>query len=177
MPTMPTTALAIHIDGGPSLPGTLEVNQDVITEQTNLPRPNTRWEHTDSAGHYHAHSDDEDDRYPTLSTSAEHVDCDGSCGGQCEGEGYTVTRYACRICGEVIQPGVLDGPHTFRLPGLKHWTVVVVNAAVMPGQVSVRIEADDRMWFGIAERVHFENGPDGTATTLVGVGPLGERKM
>jgi hypothetical protein len=175
--------IQFRVNGGDILLGSLSIRQDHQTMWTDLPTADPKWEFTDSNGHYHAHSiENEHDPYPTLDRRSEHVDCDGSCGGVCEDEGYTVSKYSCRICKEEIEPGLSPGPHSFTVPGLREWSCTV-NARIegdhllsvcmiYEGQVvrfgtvtptDVRCESDSRgqRW----------------ETTLVGVGPLGSRKI
>lgn len=176
-----TETATIYVNGGPGMRGTLRVEQDVQRVPSNLPRPNPRWEFTDAKGHYHAYADDKRDRYPTLEALTEPAACDGSCGGVCNGEGYHVTRYFCRICREEIEPGVLHGPHSLDIPGPTSWGLELEGAVPMGEKVSIRLKhgAQPEL-FGIAEAVQREHrrdvdGPLATITRLVGVGPLGQR--
>ena len=74
--------------------------EHIISEDATKPDP--AWEHTDSHGHFHAWA--QDDKTPTLERYSVHVDCDGSCGGVCEGEGYDETHWKCAICGDEVEP-------------------------------------------------------------------------
>lgn len=65
-------------------------------------KPDPAWEHTDSNGHFHAFA--EDGKTPTLTEYSVHVECDGSCGGVCGGEGYDQTHWKCAVCGEEAEP-------------------------------------------------------------------------
>jgi hypothetical protein len=176
-----TKTMAVYINNGPAMVGTLSEEQERIPVSSNLPEPDLRWEHTDSHGHFHAHSDDKDDRYPTLERHVERAECDGSCGGVCEGEGYHTVRYTCRICDEEIKPGSIPGPHHHTIPGMRSWTVQVAGPVSPFEKVSVRVEAGDTVYFGIAEgtsRSATSWGSDETTyvSDLVGIGPLGRRK-
>lgn len=71
----------------------------------NAVMPDPAWEHTDSNGHFHAFA--EGGKTPTLREHSVHVDCDGSCGGVCEGEGYDEPRWKCVICGEEVKPAFI----------------------------------------------------------------------
>lgn len=177
-----TQTMAVYINNGPAMIGTLSIDQEQIPVFSNLPEPNPRWEHTDSNGHWHAHSDDADDRYPTLKRHIEHAECDGSCGGVCQGEGYSTVRYTCRICDETIEPSTIPGPHHHTLPGRRSWTADVHGRIQLGGRVTIRVETEDIVYFGLAECVSTEGGrfgPDADAVEftsyLVGVGPLGRR--
>jgi hypothetical protein len=168
-------AMEIFINNGPPLYGVLDVQQDVRWESSALPRPNPRWQYTDANGHYHAHAEDDRERYPTLEAVVEQAACDGSCGGVCDGEGYSVTRYFCLICREEILPGTLSGPYRFPVPGLKSWTVEVADA-VREERVSVRIEASGVVLFGVAGYGQITRDANGSRTVLQGISPLGRRK-
>jgi hypothetical protein len=172
-----------YIDDGPGTTGNLKIDQEWHRETTNLPQPDPRWEHTDSNGHYHARSEDQADPYPTLLSHVEQAACDGSCGGVCDGEGYSVTRYFCRACQNEIEPGVARGMHLISIPGLKSWTAEVAARVPLDGPVSVRVDCGNEVLFGIAQCISTEGGrfgPDEPTlefkSSLVGVGPLGRRK-
>lgn len=174
MPRSATVAGTASIDNGPPLPCRLTVEQEVQIETANRPRPDSRWEFVDAKGHWHAYA--ERFELPTLDVRTEHQDCDGSCAyGQCEG--FEVDRCYCRICGEVVTPGVQDGPHTVTKPGVKSWHLDVEGYPGTPdAQVSVRISTATGVHFGIAQvtdlRVErFERA----LATLVGISPLGKR--
>lgn len=176
MSTAKTGPVEIYINNGPPLTGSLDVHQDVQWEHSDLPRPDPRWQFTDSNGHYHAHADDKLEPYPTLDRVVEPVACDGSCGGTCDGEGYSTTRYFCLICREEITPGSLSGPYRFAIPGLKSWTVEVPSA-ITAERVSVRIEAAGTVMFGVAGYGQWTHDSEyGHRTSLTGIGPLGRRK-
>lgn len=171
--------VTVHINGQ-EIPGTLVASQEVERVTTNLSQPDPAWEYTDQQGHYHAYTDDDTmNHYPTLLRRDEHVDCDGSCGGVCEGEGYTVPRFYCFVCNEQIEPGVTRGPHTTTIPGLKYWEVTL-HAGWMDvgsGAVSLRMVKPGRTFFGFAEVTNTTICSDGTGETeLAGVSALGTRK-
>ncbi|HEY2088626.1 MAG TPA: hypothetical protein VGH54_21725 [Mycobacterium sp.] len=79
-------------------------------------KPDPAWEYTDSNGHFHAFA--EDGKTPTLTEYLVHVDCDGSCGGICEGEGYDEPHWKCAICGEEVEPAFIpdDDARTTGIP-------------------------------------------------------------
>jgi hypothetical protein len=77
---------------------------DYVRSETAV-KPDSAWEHTDSNGHFHAFA--EDGKTPTLTEYLVHVECDGSCGGICEDEGYTDTHWKCAICGEEVEPAFI----------------------------------------------------------------------
>lgn len=65
-------------------------------------KPDIDWAYTDGHGHTHRWHDG---TLPTLVASNLQVDCDGSCGGVCGGEGYTTTQYHCVECEGLVEPG------------------------------------------------------------------------
>lgn len=69
--------------------------------------PDPAWAFTDAAGHFHAY--DSDGKLPTLTRVLNHVDCDGSCGGVCDGAGYSRTEYQCPLCDEYVVPATRKG--------------------------------------------------------------------
>lgn len=169
-------ALAIRINDGPTLSGTLSIDRNNQVVWSDLPEPDPRWRGTDSNGHFHARA--KDGTYPTLKTRVEHVECDGSCGGTCDGEGYTVTHYDCMICGEEVKPGLIPGPNSTVIPGLPEWSVKVVDTAPSwhgGEQVTVRIERDGVLLFGVAQVYSVSSDMHQVETELVGISPLGEQ--
>lgn len=176
-----TETLAFYINGNPALSGELSLDQAYERVTSSGQSPNPRWEFTDANGHYHAHSDDKDDRYPTLARHVEHAECDGSCGGMCNGEGYHVTRYTCRACNAEIKPGVIPGPYSVSIPGLRSWEAWVDGLVrSFDEDLSVRITVSGETWFGFARCVEAESRGYGDESEnrshLVGLGPLGRRK-
>lgn len=166
--------------------GTLRVETDRIdvTMAGNSYKPDPEWTHVDKAGHFHAFAGDRS--LPTLERYEKHLNCDGSCGGVCEGEGWTETRYRCRACGKRVKPGyVVDVPGgTPRtIPGRTSWGVTVETVEPPPtGTVSVRCGSAGlagRDWFGLAEgRVsQITSSSSGQTYTydLSGVTELGRR--
>lgn len=154
--------------------GLLSIKNDVDTAWTELPEPDPRWTFVDAAGHFHAR--DATGELLTLKAVPEHVDCDGSCGGQCRGEGYSAVRWHCVICQEEIVPGTIAGPHKVVVASRRSWTVAVDEGPVFRTQrVSVRVEFEGQPpMFGVA---HVESssgrGDGGGANTkLCGEGPL-----
>lgn len=133
-----------YINEGPPLEGVLKVTQQRIDISTSGPKPDPDWTFVDSASHFHARAGDE---YPTLIKKAERRDCDGSCGGVCEGEGYGVTVYSCMLCRERIEPGMIPGPHYDTMPGLCDWEVQLGGglgsglSGVGPATLMLRFEA------------------------------------
>lgn len=186
MEALRIAGLTATINSSGPFPATLTVHQNTINVNSDLPEPDPRWEHVDTNGHYHAYSGEDTNHYPTLTVRTEHVDCDGSCRGLCDGEGYTHDRYHCRICNEEIKPGAMPGPHRHDIPGLKEWSVQVEgytpdNLATMGDSVSVKLDCEDGpTWFGVALAVEVGLRGSGSSWTdvtvdLVGTDLLGTR--
>lgn len=177
--TVSMTGGTVRINGGAPFRAELEVRQEIIDVSTRSPKPDPRWSAGDAAGHFHARS--ADGTYPTLLQTSEHRDCDGGCGGSCDGEGYDVTVWSCSICGEQMTPGTVPGPHEQSMPGRSSW-VVRFDGPSLSGPVSVRYEAGGgTVFFGIAHAevssLTLSAGRSGGAAVasveLTGVSPLG----
>lgn len=158
----------------------LTLSQNMHEVVSGLPRPDPAWQYVDEAGHFHAY--DEAGKLPTLDARQKKKECDGSCGGACVGDGYSVTVYRCRICAKKVKPGVLTGEHTTMLPGLKDWGLTVDDAhpEVDGDLATVRFgtRGAGLVWFGvglIVERSFSSDRPGGRAA-LVSAGPIGERQ-
>lgn len=169
--------VTVCINNGEPRVGSFQLKRPMDVEASNLPRPNPRWEMVDSNGHYHAYST-EPPEYPTLDTRPEHVECDGSCGGVCEGEGYSVTKYLCRICHEEIKPGLLQGPHFIQIEGLWEWELAVdgyTPTGSFDETVSVCIDQGNVRRWGVALVTGIQVSDGECRVELVGAGPLGRR--
>jgi hypothetical protein len=77
-------------------------------------KPDPAWRYVDGAGHEHRWTITEappmaghgpSGVVETCEREWRHVPCDGSCGAECGNEGYSVTVWRCRSCGEVLDPG------------------------------------------------------------------------
>ena len=170
----------ITIDAGRTYLGTLIIEQGYEIIRSNIAtKPDPGWEHIDTHGHFHAY--DRDGKLPTLVARSRHVDCDGSCGGVCGGEGYDVTEWFCVICDEQVEPGRLDDHGPRQIPTRRDWLVKVENDAPITGdRVTVRIDAGNgTVMFGVAKAGRWQGtvGFDRTelVTTLYSAGPLGTR--
>jgi hypothetical protein len=170
----------VTIDNGEPLPATLTIEQHYEVIRSNIAtKPDQRWEHIDTHGHFHAY--DQDGKLPTLVSRPRHIDCDGSCGGVCEGEGYDITEWFCAICDEQVEPGRVDdhGPHS--IPTRKDWSIKVPSSAPITGdRVTVRIELEHGIvMFGVAKVGSWEgtfgSGHAEVITTLYSASPLGTR--
>jgi hypothetical protein len=180
----------IRINDGPGLPGQIIVETEMVDISTNLPKADDRWTYTDAVGHFHAYDQAarHGDRYPTLNARVEHRECDGlhaypTTDEYCEG--YDVTLYSCRICGEEIKPGTIPGPHYETMAGGTSWRAKVsmpVNQAISllnsREQVSVRAEFGEGQVFGVAVvsgDITIESWREHTTLELVGMSPLGRQ--
>lgn len=184
--------IKIRINDGPEIAGdlTIDTEQIDVTVMTKS-KPDMAWEHVDTHGHFHAY--DKDGELPTLESRSIHVDC--ACerdeydpeGWDCDG--YDETIYVCTICEETVEPKVITWSPIGReyMPGRKTWTVTVDANLERDDKVSVRIvsgaPADEVVLFGVATVVavghtrQFGDGPVERTVQLVGVGPLGERRV
>lgn len=101
----------IALDDHPPVPATLTVEpapvEYVRSYSAILPDPN--WLFEDSHGHLHVWTETGRDRrgLPSLVQSEEHRECNGLCGGVCQGEGYYVPVWHCVDCGDPVEPGVI----------------------------------------------------------------------
>lgn len=176
-----------NINEALTLPGKLTVTQERIDVSTNLPKLDCNWTFVDSAGHFHAVSGGE---LPTLRHVLEHRECDGSCGGVCDGAGYHASVYFCTLCEERITPGTRPGPHFDSMPGRYDWQAQLegfpVGALPRHGEVvSFRFDARDpasRTFFGPAgigdlTITSSPGGPPLVALTLYPAGELGDRPL
>lgn len=150
------------------------VHHDMEVVRSRGPRLDEGWSFSDAAGHFHAYNTQQVP-FPTLTSEQVHVPCDGSCGGICEGEGYDVTKYSCRICNEEIEPGLIHGEYSVSIPGRSSWEAKVRTRDQLPtaGLVSVRLVADEVELFGVAQVVGVTVSPDGMTADLVGASELG----
>lgn len=174
MTLAPIAAVTITLDGGPETPGRIDEACDWFEAMV----PDRTWQHTDTAGHWHAF--DDDGQLPTLVERRRHVPCDGSCG--CDEvierescEGYDVTEQRCRICDAVVEPKWASGSK----PGPRDWTGEVYGYLGRIGdRVLVKAITDHVVLFGVALVVDVEvNFNQESITRLSGDGPLGRRKQ
>lgn len=162
------TATAV-INNGHAWPCEVEIEQDVdYVRSISATKPDPRWEFIDDAGHFHAFA--EDGELPTLNSERVEMPCDGSCGGVCEGEGYTVLRWTCRICGQEVEPGYVPDyeAQTVGTPIFmaKKATVKITSTEAVTesrNEVSVRVRVGDDELFGTGYVVGRggEGGSDG----------------
>ena len=162
------TLAQASVNDGPFFPAELVKGSDVqMVRSETAVIADPGWEHADSHGHFHAFA--EGGKTPTLTKWFEHVPCDGSCGGVCEGEGYDAARWKCVICGDPVEPRFVpdrDARHqgipvvnriwsivTIRgegpLPGTAPDASGVVTLTVTPVKVTVRVRAGDGEMLGI----------------------------
>jgi hypothetical protein len=91
---------AQHIIRGPF--GTLRLEQDVDWITTNLPQPDPNWRYTDRQGHEHYRGKHD---WPTLNWIVDETWWDEDLQ-----EEDSTGHWACPICGEAIEPGMLPPP-------------------------------------------------------------------
>lgn len=173
----------ISINDGPQLPGRIVVEQEIRTEWSmSATKPDPTWTHIDQQQHYHAY--DDDGELPTLTSRRVHLECDGLHVGayddQADCDGYDVTEWHCRICGEHVEPGRVSDAGPFHIPARKSWHAdVYSDRPAGNGLVSVRALTADRLLFGAGHaRIGIvEYGPDGSRvrTDIIGASPLGTR--
>ncbi|MBO4272370.1 hypothetical protein [Microbispora triticiradicis] len=157
------------INNGQEWPCDVTIEQDVEYVRSELAmKPDPGWEFIDDAGHFHAFA--EDGELPTLNSERVDVPCDGSCGGVCQGEGYTELRWTCRICEQEVKPGYVPDykartlGEPIALP-LQAWLTITSTEPVTNsrGEVSVRVRYGDQELFGTGFVVNRggSGGPDG----------------
>lgn len=93
--------------------------------------PDPAWTFTDAAGHFHAY--DSDGKLPTLNMVATHLDCDGTCGGVCDGDGYSRTDYQCLLCDEFVVPATRRGRVQVNMASEPLVTIEVTGPASLAG--------------------------------------------
>jgi len=178
-PAPPTSTLhstTIRLDDGEPVRGELMVSREVETIYSELAtKPDSAWEYTDPLGHWHAYADD--GSLPTLDAKREQVDCDGTCGGVCEGEGYEITRYYCRICSAPVDPARVPDHRPHHILTGWNWTVVVYTFIPAGQEMSVRIIGEDRTAFGVGvsgeATIAARRGETDARTTIHGISALG----
>lgn len=158
--------------------GSLSIETELIDTTMAGPsyKPDPEWTFVDKAGHFHAFT--HDGFLPTLERYEKHLNCDGSCAGVCSDEGYTETRYRCRICRKRVKPAYVvkvPGGLPQSMPGLTAWTVTVSGRTQWNVDVSIRAVAGGNTWFGFATPRMVSGGPDGFTYDFIGIGELGKR--
>jgi hypothetical protein len=155
MDSVMTSTATVVIDGDGPYECEVEITQRVeMVRSWGATKPDPRWEHTDSHGHFHTFA--EDGSLPTLRTEIVEMPCDGSCDDVCGGEGYTITRYRCKICGDEVEPGYVPDYQAREsgtpIMGPKDATVTIHSDRVFEERtVSVHVTANGDEWIGIGE--------------------------
>lgn len=102
-----------------SQPWELEVRQDWIDTTMGIPTLDPNWRGVDSNGHEHFY-DKASHEYPTLDyiVDAEHW-CEGNEGIAPHDPHMAVdeAHYECKVCREVVEPGVIPGGTPTGMPG------------------------------------------------------------
>lgn len=184
MNAMANTRGSFHINSGPPMPGLLVITREVHFLKTLGPRMDKSWSHRDKAGHFHAYSTAEE-RYPTLyeinhPCASPHLDGDD---WWCE----CFTSWQCRICGETITPGMIQGPHEEAHPGMMSWEVLLdLETTTLPrwdigGMVTVEAitlkPPATRFGIAVVSSMNVQMFADlvNVKAVLTGAGSLGER--
>lgn len=177
MNTVVQQAEIIINDGDTPWPCEVTVEQERINVSSERAvKPDAKWTHTDGNGHFHAFATNGE--LPTLNRETVPAPCDGSCGGVCNGEGYTVDRYTCLLCGEEVEPRYVPDMAA-RSPDAsilgRKSAVVIVTSTVPIGslndRVTVRIRTgeplDTAELFGVARIVAVEGSSDHIWVTTI----------
>ena len=184
MANMANTRGSFRINSGEPLPGTLTIMREATFLKTLGPRVDKGWSHRDEAGHFHAYST-ADQRYPTLyeedhACESPHLDGDA---WWCE----CWSEHRCRICHQVVTPGMVQGPHKEAHPGPMSWEVFLsLDLRAVPrwdigGMVTVEaiMQKPPATRFGIAvvSSMNVQSFGDlvNVKAVLTGAGPLGEK--
>lgn len=186
----------IALDDHPPVPATLTVQPPEVEyiRSYSAVRPDPEWLFEDSHGHLHVWTETGRDRrgrgLPSLVESERHVECDGSCGGVCEGEGYHITVYYCADCGDEVEPGFVPdyqarttgipietGPQEARATvgqwplGSGSFTGLDTHAAVMRSpdgrQITGKAVIAREEWGGLAGEIRLEIVLHGLSADLV----------
>jgi len=160
----------------------LTVIHEVETLWSHGPRADPDWSYVDEAGHFHAaHKVKQDSvTYPTLKSESIAMPCNGSCGGVCEGEGYTSIKRTCQICREEIVPAVIRGDYQFSIPRRTNWTAKVtgLSSGALNGLQSLRLVCEGTEFFGVVSVAGLTTSvfDNRLSLDLHGVSELGRRK-
>lgn len=144
--------------------------------------PDPKWTFTDSKGHFHAASADQDHPWPTLEQRFhEHGDPDDP------DDVWTTSYFVCSICEAEIEPNMIvikSAGWREEAPGRKSWNAMI---EVMNGtplytgdKVSFRaLVGDEQEIFGVAivTGVEYRALNAVMVINLEGVSPLGTRKL
>ena len=153
MDSVMTATAETTIDGEGPYECEVEIVQQVEMVTSMLAsKPDARWQHTDSHGHFHAFATGGE--LPTLRKKFEHVPCDGSCEPRCEG--YDRPYYECLICDEQVEPEYAPDyeAQTVGIPiqGPKSATVTVHTRQSLPEKtVSLHVTTGDVELIGIGD--------------------------
>jgi hypothetical protein len=158
--------------------GTFGTAEIIDVTSSTATKPAMGWTLVDDQSHFHAY--DLKGELPTLIGRARHIDCDGSCGGVCGGEGYDIVEYFCVLCDQQIEPERISDTGQKSIPGRMKWQARVQSEKEVSGKVTVRVVIGDMTMFGVAEARTdaWSSGPDPVAftTRLYGISPLGKRR-
>lgn len=166
----------------------VEIERLDVTTQYKM-SPDMKWTFTDARKHYHAFSEGEEDRFPTLDTGSEHVPCSDP--ENCGCEGYSQAIYNCKLCGEKIEPRWITTENQWReyAPGRKSWRFEIDCPTALGCEhlikwhgslVTAVLETPEKHFFGIGfvNPSEIATGDFETRTwsgIIAGHGPLGSR--
>lgn len=164
-----TVTGVVRIDDQQEWPCEIEIRNDIEYVRSDVAvKPDPEWEFVDDTGHFHAFA--EGGKLPTLQSERVAMPCDGSCGGVCEGEGYTVLRWTCRICGQEVEPGYApdEKARGMGVPIVTSKKAQVKVVSTKPigerrREVSLRVRVGDEELFGVGliGGVNASGGPTG----------------
>lgn len=121
----------------------LDVQQDWIDTTMGIPTLDPDWRGTDSNGHEHYY-DQQAHEYPTLDyiIDAEHW-CDGTEGVYNHDPHMAVDEdhYECKLCREVVEPGIIPAGTPSAIPGSKSATLAGVTSSGM--RVKLALTGED----------------------------------
>lgn len=93
--------------------GHLVIEREMIDVTSALPYPSETWRATDINGHEHYRENGE---YPTLNYVIDSVET-WFCADCNEEHTDTTGHYECRLCGEIVEPGMTVDTHRRYAPG------------------------------------------------------------
>jgi ribosomal protein L37AE/L43A len=121
---------SVVLDGGEPVACEVRRDQEFITYQTSMAvKPDMSWRYVDKARHIHrwVKTLAGEKELKMLISSRRHVACDGRCGDRgCEG--YEITVWHCRSCGEEIEPGYVSDNGPRSMPGTVTWMITALAA-------------------------------------------------
>lgn len=179
------SGVKISINWAPAQAGIIDIHQEWINASSwSATKPDPKWVHVDQLGHFHAW--DDDGKLPTLDIKTRRIEFEPAVESEDDGraaydddeaDGYDERFYACRICGDEIEPKYVPDYRDKVIPGRVSWTVKVDAALTRGAEVSVVVETEDRTSFGVGTVLNCVApfGEGYIRSTIVGTGPLAVR--